>query len=1476
MIATIWMFAKDHSREWKTYQRLNREIETRLTSWRLEADESDDKRMQLSELNDKLQLVLATPPAQPLFAAFIAALDESAADLKSSLESQYQELTAASGAESSDGLPSEQALKLRKNLFNEMDRAVSNAKFHEARALGLRKFKSADYDEQRANYDLGVRDAVMDAELDQLMEKAFQERSDRDELTLEYQDATAYRMKLQGLLRSMQEDESAVRKQIEDVQLEYNRLKTSLEERDATYFTSTFPFLGKRVLELPIFDAFNSPLKVQNLWTDGLTQPMGSFRQVRRFDRCTTCHQNVEKTAPGSAVKPAYEHQHITRLTLKTPESAPAGDATLIDVYGLQFAARGLVEFDDVTVKNVLPESLAATARAQSADQSNGIQVGDIIVRISGNEIFSEDQATRLLLTDFQPGQPLTVEVLRGLPHPFASHPRLDLFVGSLSPHKLSVFGCTVCHEGQGSATDFKWVSHSPSNPRQEEQWIDEYGWFNNHHWIYPMFPARFAESACLKCHHTVVELRPSERFPEAPAPKLMEGYDLISSYGCFGCHEINGYNGPASIGPDMRLEPNYFAAAAQVKVDPAFAALDQEKQDWVHTLVQHPEQTSVRRKLREFIKTDAVSDTPLLTATSHKMASVLDDIESPGEMRKVGPSLRHIAAKNGKTFLYDWIRDPSHFRPSTKMPRFFGHWDHLNEEERAVSERFEPIEILGTVQFLLTMSQSYEAETPSVEISDDPNMIERGKLAFETRGCLACHQHDDFPYAQATKAPDLTGIGNKFTMDDNPDANLWLYNWLKNPSNYHPRTSMPDLILDPIQDSDGNVTDPAADIAAYLLSSTTDWHVAEATEKGLDVDEAALNDLVLEHLKSKIFIRDAEQAISKGRIPDEVAATLSGAELQLVGDQLDTQKKLMYIGEKTIGKFGCYACHDIPGFEDAKPIGAALADWGRKEPSKIAFEHIVEYLHEGQHGHGAHGNASGDEPHHDEDHEDDAHSESGDAQQGGDFDESYYVQKLQEHDRTGFIWQKLKEPRSYDYQKAEMKDSYNDRLRMPQFPFDPQEREAVVTFVLGLVADPPAHQFVYHPNERQAAMIAGSKAIEKYNCKGCHIFESEKWELQFEKGAIPPQSPDIATMFPFMQVTVPSAELNASAEADPFTNLVTAHIKGMPRLNNDGNFAVFDYDGTPLSELDEEEIAETNPEEYMYPFDIWEPSLIDGSVFQPGLSPLEIPARQIVKKRSSVGGDLTHWLRPRALEVERERNSGAEAAQVWGWLPPPLIDEGNKVQAAWLHDFLLEPYAIRPGVFMRMPKFNMSSDEATAIVHYFAARDNANYPYEFEEATDTNRLNRLDQQYATSLGEADDALANVRFEHAMNIVVDKNYCVTCHYVGDFDPKRGDRSTGPNLADVEKRLRPDYVRRWVANPAQILPYTPMPVNIKFDANAENLGGVSQDLYHGTSLEQLDALVDLLMNFSQYTQNKTSITDMVPSAEASENSDGDSE
>src|SRR5690606_3019907 len=55
-------------------------------------------------------------------------------------------------------------------------------------------------------------------------------------------------------------------------------------------------------------------------------------RDVARFDRCVTCHQGIDKTAPGSATEPAYPAAHEVVLTLNTPAVSPK--ELWLDEYG--------------------------------------------------------------------------------------------------------------------------------------------------------------------------------------------------------------------------------------------------------------------------------------------------------------------------------------------------------------------------------------------------------------------------------------------------------------------------------------------------------------------------------------------------------------------------------------------------------------------------------------------------------------------------------------------------------------------------------------------------------------------------------------------------------------------------------------------------------------------------------------------------------------------------------------------------------------------------------------------------------------------------------------------------------------------------------------------------------------------------------------------------------------------------------------
>lgn len=1496
LLFTVWMLAADHSREWKGYQRQYRELEAWNAQARINAQQTAEFDARSAELHGELATAQATPPDEALVEQFVEAAEPLASPKLNNynlqaVNEQHAELKESVAAKDDQST----LIAERKQLIGSIEDVIRRARLADNKAQSDLKFKRAELDQVRGDYFIAIDNSQPAGEiaaLESQLKKIELEISEPETgLEPRAQRLKTHREQLEDLLGAMNADVNAAEKRLSDHGLEQQRLADVRAEQRITGL--------ERLLELPILDAFQGPLKPQQVWLPQLTIN-NNFRDVARFDRCISCHQGITKTAAGSASEPGYVHREELALTLATPEQDPSlpaegseepSEPTTEAVYGFTLAQRGMFDDADVTVEAVRPRTPAAMA---------GLQPGDVIRAVNDASVLTKDRALSNLLVSVNWGEPLTLRVDRGVPHPFASHPRLDLYLGSLSPHPIAEFGCTICHEGQGSATAFKWASHTPDNPREARKWSREHGWFNNHHWIYPMRPDRFEQSSCLKCHHDVAQLEPSERYPEPPADKLVAGYHLIREYGCYGCHEINGYKGPGMRqGPDIRAEPPYFAAAAQLLADPALSGdeLDPALEQLVRLareVEDHPEHTATRKRLAELVEADEqramdpdAEQPAALSRDSHLLADILGaDDEQPGEYRKVGPSLRHVAAKVNLEFLYSWIREPKDFRPSTKMPQFFALYDHLvpqpkldgqgevarDEHGEIVmhnpgldeSQRLEPIEIRAVSEYLLESSQPFEY-LPKPEEVTERQSAERGKLLFQTRGCLACHKHADFPEGKADQGPDLSRLGSKL---DGPQGARWLYTWLRNPDEYHARTLMPNLMLEPIDETpvatnlgeaaapdpqgqqqpeanadaqpndapaqpaeqpepdnqqqpaeqaeqpDPVITDPAADITVYLLS-----HKGWEPEAVPEIDTTALDELALMYLEGAFTRAQARQYLEHG-IPESIAAELVGDERVLAGEgQMSERKKLLYLGRRTISRLGCSGCHDIPGFESAKPIGTGLADWGRKQPSTLAFEQILQYLARTEDGEHHEGHLTPGEH---------AHLDTRNVPD----DEGFFLEALQNHEREGFLWQKLREPRSYDYMKTQTK-KYTDRLRMPQFPFSDEQREEVMTFVLGLVAEPPAAQYVYEPEPREQAIFEGEKLLTKYNCVGCHTMNMETWAFDYlpfdaenagAPGMLFPPAPfdDYAFLFPHFT----PEQIEASKQLDA-RGLGHAELHGRPNP-----VVAEDDNGNPL-----------------YFFELWQPTVLAGDVWPVGGTEVPISGPKITEQVPPRGGDFARLLHPVALELEQQTNPNAKESDAWGWVPPPLVREGEKVQPDWLHEFLLEPYPIRPAAILRMPKFNLSSEEASTLVDYFAAVDNEQYPYEYSPRMQPDHLRAMEQQHPG------------RLQDALGLVLDNNLCVKCHLVGDFRPQGAAAALAPNLAGVHERIRPEFLEHWIANPKRLLPYTGMPVNFPPNKPA------SQELYEGTAEEQLQAVVDLLLHYDEFMKERTSIAPLVQPAPA---------
>ncbi len=249
---------------------------------------------------------------------------------------------------------------------------VTRAKFEEDKLATAKKFKAADLEVARSQYDLAVGNEAPQEKLDELQSKVTEQLQTVSDATIAVENATTFRKELDKILGEITADEDAARK----------GARRSPELGDATgegARNERENSLMKEITELPIIDAFGRPIKIEQIWLPKLTinYNFGEVGDIARFDRCVTCHQAIAESAPGSPTKPRYEAEHAMTLTLQTPDEKPAALAEAPDdpeerqtyyakvmeeTYGLQLAAQGLFNPDDAMISVVRPQTPGAKA----------------------------------------------------------------------------------------------------------------------------------------------------------------------------------------------------------------------------------------------------------------------------------------------------------------------------------------------------------------------------------------------------------------------------------------------------------------------------------------------------------------------------------------------------------------------------------------------------------------------------------------------------------------------------------------------------------------------------------------------------------------------------------------------------------------------------------------------------------------------------------------------------------------------------------------------------------------------------------------------------------------------------------------------------------------------------------------------------------------------------------------------------------
>lgn len=119
-----------------------------------------------------------------------------------------------------------------------------------------------------------------------------------------------------------------------------------------------------------------------------------------------------------------------------------------------------------------------------------------------------------------------------------------------------------------------------------------------------------------------------------------------------------------------------------------------------------------------------------------------------------------------------------------------------------------------------------------------------------------------------------------------------------------------------------------------------------------------------------------------------------------------------------------------------------------------------------------------------------------------------------------------------------------------------------------------------------------------------------------------------------------------------------------------------------------------------------------------------------------------------------------------------PLTMQGSKVKFEWLRDYLIRPFAVRPILTERMPRFRMSEKEASLMADYIkTVYVSDEIPLFFEYELDKKDI-KVGEKLFNSLE-----------------------CSSCHIIN----KKGGY-VGPNLDEVGDRLEAGWIYQWLLTP----------------------------------------------------------------------------
>ena len=430
----------------------------------------------------------------------------------------------------------------------------------------------------------------------------------------------------------------------------------------------------------------------------------------------------------------------------------------------------------------------------------------------------------------------------------FISHPDRDL----LKIHDPEKFGCTPCHGGNGVALTSVEKAHG-----------------YNEHWLWPLHARENLEAGCQQCH--------TQEIVTEMAPTLDAGREIFRLRGCMACHRYEGFD----------RDPDELSAVNQ-----DIRQLTQQKAEWTREAGFSVEKGDRTRNNDEAQRLYQHANDLKVRVSGIDAKIEQDDDRARSlvrEIKKVGPSLKEVRMKMHKEWLPVWIKNPHLWRPGTKMPTF----------------RLDDGEVKAIAAFI--WQSGVTGDLPH-QPAGDP---EKGKEAFETRGCMACHSMgEDSEKQGGTFAANLSRVGEK----DNYD---YLVRWVHNPRQ---RT----LPYCPFEKKDITAEDYKRAGQPFVFDTEHSKCPNDGHEL-LVMQMTPMPSLRLTEAEARDIASYLETRKKAGAAPYANADYLDDPNLKARGQFL-------------VRFYGCAGCHEIAGLEEEQRIGTELTKEGSKPIERLDF----------------------------------------------------------------------------------------------------------------------------------------------------------------------------------------------------------------------------------------------------------------------------------------------------------------------------------------------------------------------------------------------------------------------------------------------------------------------------------------------------------------------------------------------------------